>query len=43
MAALPLVAIGLAVSWGSYSLIKKQLNAGALQTLSVETLSCLYP
>ena len=40
---LPLVAIGLAVSWGSYSLIKKQLNAGALQALSVETLVAFIP
>lgn len=39
----PLVAIGLAVSWGSYSLIKKRLNAGALQTLSVETLVAFVP
>jgi chloramphenicol-sensitive protein RarD len=39
----PLVAIGLAVSWGSYSLIKKRLNAGALQTLSVETLVAFFP
>ncbi len=39
----PLVAIGLAVSWGSYSLIKKRLNAGALQTLSVETLVAFGP
>jgi chloramphenicol-sensitive protein RarD len=40
---LPLVAIGLAISWGSYSLIKKQLNAGALETLSVETIIAFIP
>jgi len=40
---LPWIAIGLAVSWGSYSLIKKRLNAGALQTLSVETLVAFIP
>ena len=40
---LPLIAIGLAVSWGSYSLIKKQLNAGALETLSIETLIAFFP
>jgi chloramphenicol-sensitive protein RarD len=40
---IPLIALGLAVSWGSYSLIKKQLNAGALETLSVETLVAFIP
>jgi len=40
---LPLVALGLAISWGSYSLIKKQLNAGALETLSVETIIAFIP
>ena len=40
---LPLIAIGLAISWGSYSLIKKQLNAGALETLSVETIIAFIP
>ena len=40
---LPWIAIGLAVSWGSYSLIKKRLNAGALQTLSIETLVAFIP
>ena len=39
----PLIALGLAVSWGSYSLIKKRLNAGALETLSVETLVAFIP
>ena len=40
---LPLVAISLAISWGSYSLIKKKLNAGALETLSIETLIAFIP
>lgn len=40
---IPLIAFGLAVSWGSYSLIKKQLNAGALETLSIETLVAFIP
>lgn len=40
---LPLIAIGLSVSWGSYSLIKKQLNAGALETLSIETIIAFIP
>ena len=40
---LPLIAIGLAVSWGSYSLIKKQLNAGALESLSIETIIAFIP
>jgi chloramphenicol-sensitive protein RarD len=40
---LPLIAIGLAISWGSYSLIKKQLNAGALETLSIETIIAFIP
>lgn len=40
---LPLIALGLAISWGSYSLIKKQLNAGALETLSVETIIAFIP
>lgn len=40
---IPLIALGLAVSWGSYSLVKKQLNAGALETLSVETLVAFIP
>lgn len=34
---LPWVAIGLALSWGSYGLIKKQLGLGALEGLAIET------
>lgn len=40
---LPLVAFGLAVSWGTYSLIKKRLDAGSLETLSIEMLFALIP
>ena len=40
---LPLVAISLAISWGSYSLIKKKLNEGALETLSIETIIAFIP
>ena len=40
---LPLVAFGLARSWGTYSLIKKRLDAGSLETLSVEMLFALIP
>jgi len=40
---LPWIALVLAISWGSYSLIKKSLNLGALETLSVETLFAFFP
>jgi chloramphenicol-sensitive protein RarD len=40
---IPLIALGLAFSWSSYSLIKKRLNAGALETLSIETLVSFLP
>ncbi len=39
----PWIAVSLAVTWGSYSLLKKTLNAGALEALSVETLFALIP
>jgi chloramphenicol-sensitive protein RarD len=35
---LPWIALALAVSWGSYGLVKKQLNLGALEGLAIETL-----
>jgi len=35
---LPWIAFGLALSWGSYGLVKKQLGLGALEGLSIETL-----
>ncbi len=34
---LPWVALALAISWGSYGLIKKQLGLGALEGLAIET------
>ena len=40
---LPWIALVLAISWGSYSVIKKSLNLGALETLSVETLFAFLP
>ena len=40
---LPWIALVLAGSWGSYSVIKKSLNLGALETLSVETLFAFFP
>lgn len=41
--ALPWIALALAMTWGGYSLIKKQLGLGALESLSVETLIALLP
>ena len=38
---LPWIALALAVSWGSYGLVKKQLNLGALEGLAIETLLSL--
>ncbi len=38
---LPWIALALAVSWGSYGLVKKQLNLGALEGLAIETLLTL--
>lgn len=40
---LPWIALVLAISWGSYSLIKKSLNLGALETLSLETFFAFLP
>jgi chloramphenicol-sensitive protein RarD len=40
---LPWVAIALALSWGSYGLIKKVLGLGALDGLAIETLISLIP
>jgi len=41
--ALPWIALVLASTWGSYSLIKKRLKLGALDSLSVETFVALFP
>lgn len=40
---LPWIALALAVSWSSYSLLKKALQLGALQGLSIETMIALIP
>jgi chloramphenicol-sensitive protein RarD len=40
---LPWIALVLSISWASYSLIKKKLNLGALETLTVETLFAFLP
>jgi chloramphenicol-sensitive protein RarD len=34
----PWIALALATSWGTYGLVKKQLNLGALQGIAIETL-----
>ena len=40
---LPWIALALAVSWGSYGLVKKQLGLGALEGLAIETfISCFF-
>ncbi len=39
----PWVAIGLALSWGSYGLVKKQLGIAALEGLAIETLLSFIP
>lgn len=41
--ALPWIALALAISWSSYSLVKKSLNLGALEGLSIETIIALAP
>lgn len=40
---LPWVAISLALSWGTYGLVKKKLGLGALEGLAIETLISLIP
>lgn len=40
---LPWIALTLAISWGSYGLIKKQLNLGAVEGLAIETLISFLP
>lgn len=40
---LPWIALLLAMSWGGYSLVKKRLKLGPLESLSVETLVALLP
>jgi chloramphenicol-sensitive protein RarD len=40
---LPWIALTLAISWGSYGLIKKQLNLGAVEGLAIETMIAFIP
>jgi chloramphenicol-sensitive protein RarD len=40
---LPWIALTLATSWGSYGLIKKRLNLGALEGLAIETMISFIP
>jgi chloramphenicol-sensitive protein RarD len=40
---LPWVALGLALSWGTYGLVKKQLGLGALEGLAIETMLAFIP
>ena len=40
---LPWVAISLALSWGTYGLVKKKLDLGALDGLAIETLISFIP
>lgn len=41
--ALPWIALVLSVTWGGYSVVKKSLNLGALETLTVETMFAFLP
>jgi len=40
---LPIIALVLASSWGTYGLIKKRLNLGALEGLAIETMISFIP
>ena len=40
---LPWIALALGLSWGTYGLVKKRLNLGALEGLAVETLFAFIP
>lgn len=40
---LPWIALTLALSWGTYGLVKKQLNLGALEGLAIETAFASIP
>ena len=39
----PYIAITLALSWGSYGFVKKQLGLGSLESLAIETLIAFIP
>lgn len=40
---LPWIALGLAFSWGSYGVVKKVLDLGALEGLTIETMISIVP
>jgi len=40
---LPWIALALSLSWGSYGLVKKKLNLGAVEGIAIETLISLLP
>lgn len=40
---LPWIALALALSWGTYGLVKKRLNLGALEGLAIETAFAFIP
>ncbi len=40
---LPWIALALAISWGSYGVVKKQLGLGAVEGLAIETLIASLP
>ncbi len=40
---LPWIALGLALSWGSYGVVKKKLGMGALEGLTIETMLSFIP
>lgn len=39
----PWIALALSITWGGYSVVKKRLNLGALETLTVETAFAFLP
>jgi chloramphenicol-sensitive protein RarD len=39
----PWIALSLALSWGTYSLVKKRIDLGALESLTIETLIAFIP
>lgn len=40
---IPWIAVALALSWGTYGMVKKHIDLGALETLSIETLITFIP
>ncbi len=39
----PWIALSLALSWGTYSMVKKRIDLGALESLTIETLIAFIP